>query len=243
MSFRKNFNRLLKPLLGYELTKPHFGNDLWPDVKTVLARGEIATVIDVGANEGQSAHEFLGHFPRARIYSFEPAPAAFQTLSTYAQAHPRVTAVNKALGEVAGKAEFHENGFHQTNSFLPAAARSGEYFGANVLGCRNKIEVEVTTLDNYCRQQSIGQIDLLKIDVQGFELSVLKGATELLAGKKIGCIVLELTFVPLYENQATLHDLAALLGKYEYDVAGFYDFAQSRQNHLMWCDAMFHPRR
>ena len=242
MRVRKQLNRILKPLLGYQISKVEFGRELWPDVKTLLAKKDITTVFDVGANEGQTAVEFLRHFPRARIYSFEPAPAAFQTLRAFAASHPRVTAVNTALGHLPGPAEFHENAFAQASSFLPAAARSGDYFGPEVLGCRRKITVEVTTLDAFCRSEAIGTLDLLKLDVQGFELNVLKGAAGFLAAGNIGCLVLELNFAPLYEGQAAFQDVAGLLGSHRYDLTGFYDFNHTRQNHLQWCEAVFHRR-
>jgi len=242
MSFRKNLNSVLGPITGYEISKPHFGEKLWPDVQTVLGPSGVKTVFDCGANEGQSARDFLERYPEAKIYSFEPAPTAFKKLSLFAEANPRVTAVNKALGASLGRAEFHENTFDQTNSFLAADSRGKEHFGP-ALACRQMTEVEITTLDAYRKQEAIDQIDLLKIDVQGFELNVLKGAVETLAAKKINAIVLELLFVPLYENQATYHDIATLLAKYDYYVAGFYDFAQTKQNHLMWCDTLFHPKR
>ena len=243
MSFRKSLNRILKPLTGYEIAKVEFGRDLWPDVKTVLSAGKIKTVFDVGANEGQSAREFLRHFPQARIFSFEPTPATFQQLSRFAEMHPRITPVNKALGETPGRAEFNENGFNQTNSMLRANPRGEEYLGPGVTNCQRKIEVEMTTLDDYVQQAAIERIDLLKIDVQGFEPCVLKGARATLAASKIGCVVLEVTFIPVYENQATADDLIALFAEHQYDLLGFYDFAYSTQNRLMWCEMMFAPHR
>src|SRR5580765_6811499 len=152
MSFRKNINRILKPLAGYEISKVEFGRDLWPDVKTVLAASEIKTVFDVGANEGQSAREFLRHFPTARIFSFEPTPATFRQLSQFALTQPRIKAVNVALGKTSGKAEFNENAFHQTNSLLLASPRGEEYLGPAVTDFQRKIEVELTTLDEFCRK-------------------------------------------------------------------------------------------
>ena len=243
MSFRKSINRILKPLLGYEITKVEFGRDLWSDVKTVLAAGEIKTVFDVGANEGQSAREFLRHFPTARIFSFEPTPATFQALSRFAQTQPRVTPVNKALGEAPGKIELNENAFHQTNSLLSANLGSEKYLGPGVINCQRKIEVEMTTLDAFGRQESVTGIDLLKIDVQGFELFVLKGAQEFLSARKIGCIVLEVSFISLYENQASPQDLINRLAGHQYDLMGFYDFAHSATKRLMWCEMLFAPHR
>jgi FkbM family methyltransferase len=243
MRVRRQLNRILKPLTGYEISKVEFGRDLWPDVKTVLADTGIKTVFDVGANEGQSAREFLRHFPQARIISFEPTPATFQQLNRFAETHPRVTPVNKALGEKPGRAEFNENAFNQTNSMLRANPRGEEYLGTGITNLQRKIEVEMTTLDAYCQQAAINRIDLLKIDVQGFEPSVLKGASASLAAHKIGCVVLEIVFIPLYEHQPKVDDLNALFAEHQYDLMGFYDFAYSAQNRLMWCEMMFAPHR
>ena len=243
MSFRRNLNHILRPWTGYEISKVEFGRDLWPDVKTVLADREVKTVFDVGANEGQSAREFLRHFPAARIFSFEPTPATFQSLKLLAGSEPRLTAVNQALGEASGKVSFNENAFHQTNSILPSNRQGEEYLGPAVTEHQRKIEVEMTTLDAFCRQTSVEKIDLLKVDVQGFELSVLKGALETLAARRIGCIVLEISFIPLYQNQATFHDLTTFLAAHHYDLMGFYDFSHSAQNRLMWCEMMFAPHR
>jgi FkbM family methyltransferase len=243
MSFRRNLNKILKPWTGYEIGKVEFGRDLWPDVKTVFADREVKTVFDVGANEGQSAREFLRHFPAAQIFSFEPTPATFQSLKCLAGSEPRLTAVNQALGETPGQVSFNENAFHQTNSILPSNRQGEEYLGPAVTEHQRKIKVEMTTLDAFCRQTSVERIDLLKVDVQGFELSVLKGAHDTLAASKIGCIVLEISFIPLYQNQATFHDLTTLLATHRYDLMGFYDFAHSAQNRLMWCEMMFAPHR
>jgi FkbM family methyltransferase len=243
MSFRKSINRILKPLIGYEITKVEFGRELWSDVKTVLAATEIKTVFDVGANEGQSAREFLRHFPTARIFSFEPTPATFQALSRFAQTQPRLTPINKALGEAPGKVELNENAFHQTNSVLPANLGSAKYLGRGVINCQRKIAVEMTTIDAFGRQESLTGIDLLKMDVQGFELFVLKGAQEFLSARKIGCIVLEVSFISLYENQASPQDLINRLAGQQYDLMGFYDFAHSATKRLMWCEMLFAPHR
>jgi len=243
MSFRKNLNQLLRPLIGYEISKVEFGRHLWPDVNTILAGHEIKTIFDVGANKGQSAREFLRQFPAARIFSFEPTPKTFQQLKRFAGGQPRLTPVNLALGDTPGRITFNENAFHQTNSILPAHPGGETYLGPAVTDCQRKIEVDMTTLDTFCQQESVNKIDLLKLDVQGFELSVLKGSQDALAASRIGCIVLEISFIPLYENQAMFHDLTTLLAQYQYDLMCFYDFSHSAQNRLMWCEMVFAPHR
>jgi FkbM family methyltransferase len=164
-------------------------------------------------------------------------------LQAFAETRPLVTPVNKALGEKAGKATFNENAFHQTNSLLPAHPQSLEYLGPRVVERQQTIEVELTTLNAFCREASVSQIDLLKMDVQGYELSVLKGASEMLAGRKIGCVVLEVSFIHLYENQAKPQELLSCLAGHQYDLMGFYDFAHSAQHRLMWCELLFAPHR
>ena len=99
----------------------------------------------------------------------------------------------------------------------------------------------MTTLDDFCSQESVTGIDLLKMDVQGFELFVLKGAQGLLSARKIGCIVLEVSFISLYENQASPQDLINRLAGHQYDLMGFYDFAHSAAKRLMWCEMLFAP--
>ncbi len=241
MSFRRTINRILRPLFGYQIDKVEFGQALWDDVKTVLAGTQIRTVFDVGANEGQSAREFLRLFPGARIFSFEPTPAIFARLLSFAAAHPLVTAINQALADTTGKSVLNENAFHQTNSLLAANPQGSDYLGPQVLDCQSTVEVELTTLDAFCREASVSRIELLKLDVQGYELRVLKGARELLAGRKIGCLVLEVTFIPLYEQQATIQELITLLSDHQYDLMGFYNFAHSAHHRLMWCELMFAP--
>jgi FkbM family methyltransferase len=241
MRVRQIINGFLNPTLGYEISKAEFGRDLWVDVKRLLAGTEISTVFDVGANEGQSAKEFLRLFPGARIFSFEPTPAVFERLRSLAMTQPLVRPVNKALGEEPGTAAFNENAFHQTNSLLAAAPGSSDHLGPQIIERQNTIQVEVTIIDAFCREHSVKHIDLLKMDVQGYELGVLKGAREMLANRGVGCITLEVTFIPLYENQATLHDLITFLSEYQYHLVGFYSFAHSKQHRLMWCEVLFAP--
>ncbi|MGH8260182.1 MAG: FkbM family methyltransferase, partial [Steroidobacteraceae bacterium] len=149
-----------------------------------LGPGEIA--IDVGANLGwYSVLLTRLSDPGARIFAFEPDPETYGLLcrNLATNGASAVTAVNAALGETAGSAVLHRyrsrnNGRH---TLVPGAdARGGS------------CEVPVQTLDSFCESQGLGgaRVRFLKIDVEGFEYFVLRGATHLL--RRCDCVLLEL---------------------------------------------------
>lgn len=131
--------------------------------------------MDVGANLGWyslllSRLSVAG----ARIFAFEPDPESYRLLgrNVRANAASQVTALNIALGETAGFAELHRykasnNGRH---TLLPGSTSGGS------------VRVPVMTLESFWKSQHLGErrICLLKVDVEGYEYFVLRGAGELL---------------------------------------------------------------
>ena len=72
----------------------------------------------------------------------------------------------------------------------------------NVRGAiKQRINVDVTTIDNYCRDYGIERIDILKSDTQGFDLEVLKGASRLLDQHRIHLVYVEIVFGKLYHKK------------------------------------------
>ncbi len=147
-----------------------------------LGAGEVA--LDVGANIGWYSL-LLQHLsePGAQIFAFEPDPETYALLCTNlrANAADRVTPLNLALGDTPGTAQLRRykhsnNGRHTLIVDGPAA---------------DKVPVAVETLAGFWRARALGERPLrfLKIDVEGFEYFVLRGAGELLA--RCGQIFLE----------------------------------------------------
>ena len=88
----------------------------------------------------------------------------------------------------------------------------------------------------------MSQIDLLKIDTQGYEMQILKGASRLLAAGKVRTILLELNFVPLYDGQVWAHEIIGYLHERGLCLVDFYE--KCRLNpYLGWCTALFTIRR
>ncbi len=145
-------------------------------VRDVLSRHTNPVVFDVGANLGDWTQEVLAVNPQATIDCFEPALTTFSQLTARGFAS-NVICNQLALGDAPGEIEF----FVHTDSKI-----SSIYPGYIVRAADHVERVTVTTVDDYCVRNGVDRIDFLKIDVEGHDLAVLKGAREMLAGKRIG---------------------------------------------------------
>ncbi len=131
-------------------------------------------ILDVGANIGQSVEKYRHHFPDCRIHSFEPNPAAFEKLVQSWGDTPGITLHSQGLNSKPGIFQFHVTNTPEASSLLPPDPKLMKLSVKNKYDFR-KIDVECTTLDQFCISQKINHIDILKQDVQGAELEVLKG--------------------------------------------------------------------
>ena len=209
---------------GYDLRRiARFGTDHLKDARKIL-QGRIETVFDIGGNVGQTVRAFLPAFPNARIYSFEPDPGTFEQLQAAVKGEPRVSAVCAALGREPGNAQLHRFRMDQTNSLLPKAVGAEQYvYDKEYLEAAGVISVPVSTVADFCQQQGIARIDVLKIDTQGYELEVLNGARQLLTSGSISLIYLEVCFVPYYEGQPLFQDIYKFLYESGYRLVGLYE--------------------
>ncbi len=133
----------------------------------------IRTVFDIGANRGRKARLYRRRFPDARIYCVEPIPACCAIIEEWAQhQHGLVSVMNLALGSQPGKLNFCWNVRHSGGSSLiephdiESRLRRGD--------CR-RIEVAVETLDRVASRLPVEDGILVKIDVEGFDLEVIRG--------------------------------------------------------------------
>jgi len=216
------------------------GRDPLADVKRILGRAP-RVVFDVGANTGQTALACLHAFPGAAIYSFEPDPRTFARLRDTLRRHPRATPVALALGDAEGEATLYRAAFDQMSSLLPAAA--GAHQDPALLRAAGEITVPRTTVDRFRAEHATGPVDLLKIDAQGYELHVLRGAADSLERGEIGLVYLEVQFVPAYEGQPSFSALLDFLLRYGYRLVGLYETGFGQANHLVEANALFVDER
>lgn len=214
--------------------------DPFDEQKWLLEASNIQIILDVGAHIGQTCERYHDLFPGAHIYSFEPFLQTFEQLKTNVSKFENATPIPYAIGRAEGVREFYCNGASYTNSLFPAREEAALWVEPfEQIENVGKTRVSATTLDIFCRQYNIEQIDILKLDIQGGELEAFQGAVGLLERQAIQLIYTETMFVPVYAAQPLFHDLAAFLAKYGYGLYNFYDLEYGNNAQLKWGNCIF----
>lgn len=178
-------------------------------LKRFIESHGISAVIDVGANRGQFAKLLRVHLQYAgAILSVEPLPDAFAALSHEAQRDDRWTAMNFALGDADAVLPINVSQNSVSSSILPILDWLVHATPSTAPMAR--IDVPVRRLDGVAElRAAAAQRCLLKIDAQGYEDRILRGAGEIM--DRLSLIYLESSLVPLYEGELLIEDMIAFL--------------------------------
>jgi FkbM family methyltransferase len=229
--------------LGFDIVRHpprRMGEDPFRDMQEFLQGVSRPLVFDVGANEGQSVDIFKRHFPASTIHSFEPSEDTYLKLRDRTSSIAGVSTWNCALGSAVGSKALHENTRPKMSSFLE--------LGSGGWGKIQKTSVvDVTTIDQFCRDKGIDRIDVLKSDTQGYDLEVFKGAAEMMRRNKISLIFCELILCDkMYQGIPRFDETLGFLRDRGFSLVAFYKF--HFQDKLgSWTDALlinkdFHSR-
>jgi FkbM family methyltransferase len=216
--------------------------DIFTDTKFLLKDRLVKYIFDVGANRGDFTSEFVHSFPDAGIHCFEPNPTTCETLKTRFKEYPHIRIHNVAVSNVQGVADFCCNKECATDSLFSPSPEWKEWVDgkSDALLLTTSIQAKTITLDQFCHDQSIEEIDILKIDTQGAELLVLEGASGLLQERAVHVIIAELLFVPVYAGQPYYYEVCSRLAAYGYDLANLYDCRyDDTALQLKWADGVF----
>jgi FkbM family methyltransferase len=196
---------------------PH-GTDPASDISRVFPQRTPRTVLDVGANVGQSAAKFRRWWPQAKIYCFEPVRETFATLSRAVAPLGDVECVNIGFGDESATLSM----ILTDKSLTSHVVRAGETAAP---GTSEQVRIE--RLDAFCAERGIDTVGYLKIDAEGFDLKVLQGGGELLRRGAVDFIQVESGMNPGFPEHVPFVELFGWLTTAGYDLFGIYQQAQA----------------
>ena len=224
-------------LFGYEMIKRNKHPTLNSHLINLIHLHEIDLVLDVGANSGQFATTLRSEGYKGDIHSFEPVSKTFESLRAACSGDHRWFAHNIAMGDACDKKTVNVTEASDFSSFLKPNDFGKETFGR--IKVLYEEVVEVSTVENFLTTQVIN-VDkrriLLKIDTQGYDLEVFKGAIKVM--ERIVCVLSEISLIPIYSNMP--HYLAFLKKSEEYGfvVTGFYPISRKDNLSVMEMDCV-----
>lgn len=180
------------------------------DIVAKRLHGGSPVMFDVGANVGDYTAMLFDRFGQdARIFAFEPSMGAYDQLARQFGAIPSITLNRLALSDSAGDRTLHSDTDGSTIASLEHLENPIRPFDPGQFQT-----VACMRLDDYCAERGIERIDFLKVDVEGHELSVLRGASRLLGSGAIDTIQFEFG-EPNIDSRTFMRDFVHLLDDYD----------------------------
>lgn len=219
---------LVNQLVGLDVVKVAGQHTLRTHLMKVVDTYQIKTVIDVGANEGAFGKMLRNIGFRGAIHSFEPVSAPYKALREACDSDPLWHAHQFALGAENGIATINVSKFNQMSSFLQASKYGSETWPN--LEVETTEDVEVRTLASFFESGVIRPTGrtFLKMDTQGFDLEVFRGALPI--RDQLCCLLSELSLLPVYEGMPDLFESLDTFRQAGFSVSGFFPI--SRNAHL-----------
>jgi FkbM family methyltransferase len=195
----------------------------------------VHTILDVGANIGQTAIAFQKSFSEATIYSFEPFAKTYQHLVANTASVPTIHCFNMALGDsnitMTVASEPEDKSF--VNSLLDVKQQE--------LKKRDLIQTEnitVRTGQSFCAENHIEKIDILKVDTEGYEIPVLEGFGDFLISG-VQSILCEFCLTENKSHQTPLMTIYELLKPKGYEFVSVYDVRHEADGAFHYGNALF----
>jgi FkbM family methyltransferase len=179
------------------------------------------TIVEAGAFDGKETIKMAMLWPQGTLHSFEPVPEIFEKLKKNTELFSNVHCHPVALSDSDGTATLYVSEkpqkpgqASQANSLL----KPKERLKLSPLTFPKTIEVPTIILDHWAEQNNVAQIDFLWLDMQGYELNVLKSSPKTLA--QVSVVYTEVEFVEAYEGQYQYNDVKTWLEENGFKMVG-----------------------
>jgi FkbM family methyltransferase len=206
--------------------------------EALLKTLDFATVVDIGANRGQFALVARHCFPDACIIAFEPLASAAERFRNALSGDSLVTLNDVAIGPTKEQATMHVTAEDDSSSLLPITALQQSLSAGTREVATATVQVEM--LSDRIKDDDLRSPALLKIDVQGYELAVLRGCASLLP--RFSHVYIECSFVELYAGQALAAEVIGHLSDHGFDLRGVYNVQYDPRGCALQADLLFTAR-
>lgn len=214
---------------------------LEPALVPFLPQGQPITLVDVGASIGSFTESVRDHCGLRRALLIEPQPDNVRLLQAqFSDARYHVSEC--AASDAEGSIEMNVLNFHSASSLLQVKP---EFLGAGTpfdMRVRQRIKVRTRTLDSLLADVNWTEpVDLLKVDVQGAELMVLRGALPAL--ERIRMVWIEVSFRPLYDESAVFSEVYEFMNRQGFQLHGLQEGYRGGDGEVLQADALFRSRQ
>ena len=216
--------------LGYRIiTKRFIGHDVWDDIELISREWlehPVETIFDVGANDGTTSLQLLKRFSPRRIHAFEPVAETFEKLHKNTEDLSTIEVHKLALSDSTGVSMINR----YKGDTLASMCEKTPIMSTNSDSFVGTEAVSLVTLDDFCREKGISEIDLLKIDTEGYDKHVLIGALNMISKTHIKFIVFEFYCVgQMGGDEGNLVEADSILINHGYRFVSTYtDFVNSK---------------
>jgi FkbM family methyltransferase len=191
---------------------------------------EKGVILDIGGSVGTTAVLYAAAFPSDRIYVFEPIRSSFEKLQQNTRKYSNISVVNKAIGNETGKKTIQlANRISSSSLFNLKGSGHEEGFG-NSISYAGTEDIEITTLNKYLTPGI--SIRIMKIDVQGYEIEVLLGASDHL--QNVDLIVVEVSNHDGYESAPKYYEVDRVIRENGFVISDLFPNSKEKNQLLEW---------
>lgn len=207
----------------------------WVDFFPLFSAIKIHTVVHVGAHDGAFALSLNEAFPDIMFHLIEPVPSTFQKLLANVVSHPNMKCLNLAAGDKEEILEMFVDDFSPASSLLPYEDRAIQEFP--FLGKGHAIEVQILPLDQILKGCKAVDVDMLILDVQGYEDKVIQGAEKTL--RSCDVIMSELSLQDLYRGSSSFNSVYQALVKKGFHLKHLLNPIKGNTQTILQIDGIF----
>jgi 2-O-methyltransferase len=170
-------------------------------------------IVEAGAFDGTDTVALANQWPAGRIHAFEPLPMPYIQLVARVTGKPNIRSYQLALGEKTGISSFFVSTFSSGSDALSSSLLEPKEHVIHhpEIEFKKTIPVATVTLDDWARNHGINEVHFLWLDLQGYELNVLKASPLIL--KTVKVIFTEVEFIEAYKNQYLYKDVLAWMNQ------------------------------